>query len=172
MLIIIMDSIAMDRVALGSLVWQVSTRWRVEADHSLAPLGLTQAQYAALATLSRLGRKGANPSQQSVAQDMGLTAIYVSKLLRALEASGLVTRLRDPADSRARRLTLTPEGEARLTAARSRIAALDRQFTEPLGEPGGATAQAFRIMLRSLLAPQDRRAGSAPSPAPPADPSP
>ncbi|WP_417626726.1 MarR family winged helix-turn-helix transcriptional regulator [Pararhodobacter aggregans] len=172
MFIVIMDSITMDRAALGSLVWQLSTRWRVEADRSLAPLGLTQAQYTLLAALSALRRKGGEPSQQALAQALGLSAIYVSKLLRALEGAGLVTRLPDPGDARARRLSLTPLGESRLNAARRTVAALDRQLTEPLGEAGGGTAQAFRIMLRSLLAHHDQIAGSTPSPAPPADPSP
>lgn len=172
MFIIIMDSIAMDRAALGSLVWQLSTRWRVEADRSLAPLGLTQAQYTLLAALSGLRRKGGEPSQQALAQKLGLSAIYVSKLLRALEGAGLVTRLPDPRDARSRRLSLTPLGESRLKAARKTVSALDRQLTEPLGEPDGGAAQAFRIMLRSLLTHHDQIAGSAPSPTPPADPSP
>lgn len=172
MIIIIMDSISLDQATLGSLVWQLSTRWRVEADRSLAPLGLTQAQYSLLAALSTLRRKGGEPSQQALAQALGLSAIYVSKLLRALEGAGLVTRLPDPGDARARRLSLTPLGENRLTAARRTVAALDRQLTEPLGEAGGGAAQAFRIMLRSLLAHHAQIAGSPPSPAPPADPSP
>lgn len=150
----------MDRTTIGALVWTLSTRWRTETDRTLAPLGLTQAQYACLVTLSGLQRKAA-PTQRDLARRMGMTAIYVSKLLRALAAAGLVSRTADAADARAIRLTLTAEGAARLTEARLRIAALEQRLTAPLGEPGSSAAQAFRISLRALLA-QTRPADSPP----------
>lgn len=97
-------------------------------------------------------RKGAAPTQQDLARVMGLTPIYVSKLLRALQAAGLVARVPDAADSRALRLSLTEEGVARIAKARAEVMTLDRRLTEPLGAPDDPNALRFRIFLHSLLA--------------------
>ena len=82
----------MDRTTLGSLVWTLSTRWRTEVDRVTTPLGLTHAQYSALLTLTALTRRGAKPTQRALADKLSVSAIYASKLLRALEGQGLITR--------------------------------------------------------------------------------
>lgn len=56
----------------GFLIWRLSMRWRAAMDQVLAPLGLTQAQYAVLAPLGSLARGGARPSQRELADLTGL----------------------------------------------------------------------------------------------------
>jgi DNA-binding MarR family transcriptional regulator len=135
----------------GSLVWQLATRWRTQVDRAVAPFGLTHAQYSALASLYVMTHKGLTPSQRDLADFTGLDPIYVSKLVRTLEAGGLVTRTTDPADSRVVRLALSAEGSATIGRAIPVVRDLDRRLTASLGSPKGAKAQALKATLRQLL---------------------
>lgn len=148
----------MDRTSLGNLVWTLSTRWRTEIDRVMMPLGLTHAQASALMALATMTRRGAAPTQKALADKLSVSAIYASKLLRALEARGLVDRVQDGADSRMIRLSLTESGRATASEARAVVGALESQLTEPLGDPDGEMAQRFRIALRGLLLHQARLA--------------
>jgi DNA-binding MarR family transcriptional regulator len=55
-------------------------------------------------------------------------------VLRALEARGLVTRGADPEDSRARRLSVTPEGAALARRAIAVVEAADAEFFAAAGD--------------------------------------
>jgi MarR family transcriptional regulator, organic hydroperoxide resistance regulator len=57
---------ACDAGRVGFLIWRLSMRWRAAMDRALAPLGLTQAQYAVLAPLYGVSLDGAPPSQREV----------------------------------------------------------------------------------------------------------
>src|SRR5215472_1006328 len=94
----------------GSLVWRLSMKWRAAVDRTVAPFGLTHAQYVLLATLYGLSLRGARPSQRQLAEATGLEPVYVSRLARALEHSQLITR-KEATDPRAVEITLTPRGE-------------------------------------------------------------
>jgi DNA-binding MarR family transcriptional regulator len=133
----------------GYLVWRLATRWRVAVDRALAPLGLTHAQYAVLASLSALSAGGGpGPSQRELAEHTGLEPLYVSKLCRALAAAGLLDRAADPADSRAVQLSLTAAGETAVAAAVPVVRALVDRLLAPLGP---ARADVFVRELTVLL---------------------
>ncbi|WP_164736648.1 MarR family winged helix-turn-helix transcriptional regulator [Pararhodobacter zhoushanensis] len=142
----------MDTNTLGALVWQLSTRWRSAVDRAVAPMGLTQAQYTALSTLAAMRTRGESPSQRALAEQMGISPIFASKLLRALEAQGLIRRADHPQDARAFSLTLSRTGQTQLALAQEAVRALEETLTAPVGDPGGNAAQALRIMLKALLA--------------------
>lgn len=135
----------------GYLVWRLSTKWRVAVDRALAPLGLTHAQYTLIGSLHGMGRSGQEPSQRQLADHTGLEPLYVSKLARALETSGLLLRSPDPTDTRAVRLSLTPEGRrvAGLAVAEVRTL-LDRLLT-PLGGLDAPRTRTLAQELRLLL---------------------
>ena len=135
----------------GYLVWRLSMRWRVAVDRALAPLGLTHAQYVALASLSALSADGSAPSQRVLADHTGLEALYVSKLARGLESAELIVRTPDPADSRAVRLAFTPKGAEVTAKAVEVVKHLIAQLLEPLGGAGSARAEQFRHDLNTLL---------------------
>ncbi|MET8966220.1 MarR family winged helix-turn-helix transcriptional regulator [Streptomyces sp. NPDC004096] len=154
-------STASEGATPGFLVWRLSMKWRVAVDRAVAPLGLTHAQYALVATLFGMRRGGLRPSQRQLADHTGLEALYVSKLARALEAAGLVDRVRDPADPRAVQLSLTTEGQQVARRAIQVVQRLHEQFLQPLGGPDSARTQAFTDELRTLLgAPLDPSAAS------------
>ncbi|MFG2309275.1 MarR family winged helix-turn-helix transcriptional regulator [Streptomyces sp. NPDC048566] len=144
----------------GFLVWRLSMKWRVAVDRAVAPLGLTHAQYALVASLYGMHRDGLHPSQRRLADHTGLEPLYVSKLARTLEAAGLVDRARDPADPRAVRLSLTEEGHAVTRRAITVVQGLLEQLLAPLGGLSGERARVFAGELATLLdVPLDRSAG-------------
>src|SRR5260370_11140184 len=102
---------------VGFLIWRLSMGWRAAMDRVLEPLGLTQAQYAVLAPLYGMSRSGARPSQRELADLTGLDAVYISKLVRALERAGFVERSASTVDTRAVELTLTGHGLATVKKA-------------------------------------------------------
>jgi MarR family transcriptional regulator, organic hydroperoxide resistance regulator len=136
---------------VGFLVWRLSMKWRAEADRVLVPLGLTHAKYAVLASLKGLLRQGHSPNQRELAEFVGLEPLYVSKLARGLEQSGLVDRTVDPADPRAFRLTLTDRGEEVIAAAVPVVHAKHAELTAAVGGPDGERIGAVRDVLLALL---------------------
>ncbi|GAB2886699.1 MarR family transcriptional regulator [Streptomyces deserti] len=135
----------------GFLVWRLSMKWRVAVDRAVAPLGLTHAQYALVASLYGMQRSGERPSQRRLADHTGLEPLYVSKLARALEAAGLLERTRDPRDPRAVQLALTEQGREVTRRAITVVHGLLEQLLEPLGGLDGARAREFTRDLATLL---------------------
>jgi len=135
----------------GFLIWRLSMRWRAAMDRTLAPLGLTQAQYAVLAPLYGMSRGGARPSQRELADLTGLDPVYVSKLVRALERDGFVTRSVKAADPRAVELALTERGAAAVEEGVKAVYELRDRLTRPLGGNDGTRTAQLAEMLRALL---------------------
>jgi DNA-binding MarR family transcriptional regulator len=135
------------------LVWRLSMKWRTAVDRALAPLGLTHAQYSLLASLYGMRRAGdgAKPSQRRLADHTGLEALYVSKLARTLESTGLIARDTDPDDSRAVLLSLTPHGEEVVGRAVVVVRELHHELLRPLGGLAGEDTKQLVTMLNTLL---------------------
>jgi len=117
----------------------------------VAPLGLTHAQYSLLASLYGLSRSGTRPSQRELADFSGLEPIYVSKLARALEQGGLVTRVEHPADPRAVQLALTRKGIDVVQRAVGIVRELQDELTAPIGGTKSQTNRELVRILRALL---------------------
>jgi DNA-binding MarR family transcriptional regulator len=126
-------------------------KWRVGVDRALAPRGLTHAQYVMLASLYGLERDGRTPSQRELADHTGLEALYVSKLVRSLDADGLIQRTRDVKDTRTMRLELTAKGRETIQPAIAEVAALLDQLLAPLGGRRGTRTKGFVRDLTDLL---------------------
>jgi DNA-binding MarR family transcriptional regulator len=137
--------------SIGFLVWHLTLRWRAELDRALAPLGLTSAQYAVLASLYGLSQGGARPNQRELAEFAGLEPMHVSKLVRALQRAGLVERTSHPADTRAVQLHVTDRGVQVVTASRKTVLALEEQRLAPLGGRGSQRSTELREALLVLL---------------------
>jgi len=137
--------------SLGYLVWHLSLKWRVAVERVLSPLGLTHAHYALLASLYALSRDGRAPSQRELADFSGLEAMYVSKLARGLERTGLLKRTDHPDDPRAFQLQLTRRGSDLVVQAAKIVSDLYEELLTPVG--GGHSKQAVSLMrtLETLL---------------------
>ena len=136
----------------GNLIWRLSMRWRATTDAALAPLGLTHAGYAVLASLFGLAKSGVTPSQRELADHTGLDPIYISKLVRRLETDALIRRTEDPNDSRAVKLELTQHGTSVIEPAIKIVLDLQEQLTAPLGGIESDQTQNLIEDLELLLA--------------------
>lgn len=145
------DTESESRQNLGFLVWRLSMRWRAAMDAALAPYGLTHAQYSVLAPLYGMTRGGGRPSQRELADLTGLDAVYISKLVRALEREGFVSRQVSAADPRAVELALTERGQETLREAVATVRDLREVMTRPLGGNDGARTREAAALLRELL---------------------
>jgi DNA-binding MarR family transcriptional regulator len=91
----------------------------------LAPLGLTYPQYLAMLVLWQ----GDGLTVSQIGERLGLDSGTLTPLLKRIEALGLVQRLRDAADERRVRLTLTVQGRA----LRERAKAVPQAMAQQLG---------------------------------------
>jgi DNA-binding MarR family transcriptional regulator len=137
--------------SVGYLVWHLSIQWRVAVDRALSPLGLTHPHYALLASLYALSRGGARPSQRELADFSGLEVMYVSKLVRALEGSGLLRRNDHPDDPRAFQLELTRSGIALIKNAADVVGQLYDELLAPIGGRAGKQTAELMRLLEELL---------------------
>jgi DNA-binding MarR family transcriptional regulator len=121
----------------GFMLWRVTLRWQRRMTATLRPFGLTHVQFVLLASLWWLSEvRHEAPSQRGLAEFAGTDAMMTSQVIRALEARALIDRAADPDDSRARRLTVTPQGAELARTTIAAVEAADREFFAPAGDPG------------------------------------
>ncbi len=112
------------------------------------PGGLTLSQFA---VLNHFARRGGSQSPQSLARAMQVSKGTRTNTLQKLEAKGLIAVAPDPADGRAKQVSLTGAGLALRQAA---IAALAPDLEGLLGEFGErrfARATPFLAAVRVYL---------------------
>ena len=82
-------------------------------DDAFRPLGLTNGQFSLMMSLNR----PQPPDMADVASLLAMNRTTLTAALKPLQRRGLVRITSDPADRRARRMTLTPEGRRLLVRA-------------------------------------------------------
>ena len=117
---------------IGQLLRDAFRRFEEELAAALAApreqLGLRPVHDAVLAYLDRDGTRA------SVLADRArLSRQAITQLVDELEERGVVVRLPDPADGRAKIIRYTPEALKIFDASRQAIAALERRWTSELG---------------------------------------
>ncbi|HMJ33176.1 MAG TPA: MarR family transcriptional regulator [Baekduia sp.] len=133
----------MDREDLGALSARV-TRRLVDAERPLlAAHGLSMWGYIAL---SHLAREPAG-TQLALAQAIRYDKTRLIGLLDELEREGLITRVPDPTDRRARTVELTRAGKQRHAAARADVRAMEDEF---LGDLSATERDRLRRLLKRL----------------------
>ena len=98
---------------------------------------LTHVQFVLLASLWWLedhAEPPGAPTQAGLAAHAGTDPMMTSQVLRKLEARSLIRRDLDATDARARRLSLTAGGRARLAAALADVEAADAEYFAPAAE--------------------------------------
>jgi MarR family transcriptional regulator for hemolysin len=142
--------------SLGLLVSDVARLLRRDFDMRVAGLGLTQAQWRALAQLARC--EGCR--QTDLAALMEIAPITLARFIDRLEQSGLVERRRHPTDRRAVQLFCTAKGnrligkmrgiasetydralQAVSKADRERLVGILGRMRDNLSEPAAPTAR-------------------------------
>jgi DNA-binding MarR family transcriptional regulator len=126
---------------VGIVLWRAATMWRTEFREEMAKRGYPWHVSAAGEVLAHLGPSGI--SQSTLTERMGITKQAVQQLLDQLEEQGVVARVADPTDGRARRVVLTELG-LRDFAERNRVKrAIEARYRERLG-------QDYEPMVRGL----------------------
>lgn len=113
------------RMAMSQGMLHMARAYRGAADQLLAELGVSQATAWPIVIIRRLGD---GVRQKDIAEELGIEAPSLVRLLDQLEAAGLAVRKLDPEDGRSKTLYLTDAGrriakdiEQRLTSFRRKI---------------------------------------------------
>ncbi|WP_018429086.1 MarR family transcriptional regulator [Hoeflea sp. 108] len=106
-----MSNASAARANFAKNVTSVARLWRRAADHALDDCGLSHATAMPLVTLSRLGD---NIRQGVIADHLGFEGPSLVRIVDILAADGLIVRVGDPGDRRAKILSLTDAGRARV----------------------------------------------------------
>ena len=112
----------------GFLLWHATLRWQRTIAEALRPLDLTHVQFVLLACTWWLEGRGGPPNQLELARQAGTDVKMTSQVVRRLEAKGLLRREVDRADTRARRVALTPGGSALAQRAIAVVEQVDAEF--------------------------------------------
>jgi MarR family transcriptional regulator, transcriptional regulator for hemolysin len=91
-------------------------------------------------------KTGAGGAQASIAARVGITGPTLVHHLDRLDAAGLISRRRDPANRRLQAITLSAAGEAMFDQLRSAAVAFDRRLRNGIGEDELATLR--RVLPR------------------------
>lgn len=130
----------------GYLLWQVSMRWQLRMNQQLRTVGLTLTQFSLLAGLYWLGRQGELVTQQRLADYTNTDKMMTSKVVQTLAQKGLVERLGNPQDGRAKHLRPTPDGERLLRQANQLVEQVDAAFFAAIG----SEAPVFNRLMHRL----------------------
>lgn len=117
--------------SLGFLLWRISTKWRSTLEQVLKSLDLTHPQYVILATTAWLTQDNIRVSQVDIARLAGLDSNTTSQVIRALEAKGLIDRIR-LIDERSKNPRLTVKGLEILVQAMPAVESADEGFFSAL----------------------------------------
>ena len=123
-------------------ITRMARRLRQEAGTDLGP-----SQVAALATIERHGPL--SPSE--VAERERIKRPTATRIVRRLEAAGLVERIKDPDDGRASILSATPEARAMLKRLRARKTAYIASRVADMDAGDRRTLERAAALLEGML---------------------
>ncbi|WP_054313890.1 MarR family winged helix-turn-helix transcriptional regulator [Mesorhizobium sp. 1M-11] len=87
--------------------------------------------------------------QRQLAESVGIQGATLTHHLNAMEADGLLTRRRDPANRRKHLVELTPSGETLFLRLRETAIAFDRQLRAGIGQDELDLARSMFARLRA-----------------------
>ncbi|TPM32843.1 MarR family transcriptional regulator [Mesorhizobium sp. B2-3-4] len=119
-----------DNARFGQLVISVARLWRRAADKALDDCGLSHATAMPLVMLSRLGD---HQRQGVLADHLGFEGPSLVRIVDLLVEEGLVRRIEDAADRRAKILSLTDAGRDRVTEIERLLAVLRAELLSDVG---------------------------------------
>jgi DNA-binding MarR family transcriptional regulator len=145
--------------SLGVLVTDLARLLRRNFDRRLQSLGLTQAQWRAIANVSRTE----GMSQAALAECLEIQPITAGRLIDRMEAAGWIERRGHPSDRRAVQLYLTAKCQPIIEEIRARAA--DTMSDALDGIPASTQRQLFDQLQRikqNLVAAEPKLAAAAP----------
>jgi DNA-binding MarR family transcriptional regulator len=133
----------------GFLLWQTTNLWQREIKKALDRFDLTHAQFVVLASAYWLGQQQAPVTQVALAEHARIDKMMTSKLLRTLEAKGLLVRAEHEHDTRAKVIELTQAGTKTLVQAVWAVEEFDTVFFGVLGTQQASLSQQLKTLLKA-----------------------
>ena len=118
----------------GFLLWKIIALWQRKLAKVLGDFGITQTQYAILASLKWFEEKKEPITQAHLVEHAKIDKMTLSKAIRKLEKNGLVLRESSPTDSRAVNVRFTAQGRKLIQKAIVAIENADEDFFSCLNE--------------------------------------
>lgn len=142
--------------AFGMRFAMLARRWRQSLEASLAEAGLTDATWAPMVHLQETG---GDLTQKQLAARLGIDASTLVRLLDILERQDLIARRPDEHDGRARKVSLTPAGKARVRHIRDLLWTQEALMLADLSdEQVAAMMEGFEAIDRRLMAQSEPKA--------------
>ncbi len=120
--------------SVGFLLWKITALWQRKLSEVLREFGITQTQFAILASLQWFEKQAEPTTQAHVVEHAKIDKMTLSKAIRKLEADGLILREQSSTDSRAIHVRFTPRGKKMIQKAIVAIEKADDKFFSGLGE--------------------------------------
>ena len=131
----------------GFLLWKLTALWQQRLGAVFGALGITQTQYAILASLRWFEETGQPTTQALIAAHARIEPMTLSKAIRKLADDGLAAREQSGADSRALVVRLTPKGRRLTQRAIVAVESADEEFFGRIGKKPLATWKSLAVSL-------------------------
>jgi len=118
----------------GFLLWKITSLWQGKLAEVLSPFGITQTQYAILASLRWFEEQKEPTTQAHLVEHTKIDKMTLSKAIRRLEEDDLVVRKPSATDSRAVNVHFTAHGKSVILKAIVAIENADDRFFSGLSE--------------------------------------
>ncbi len=138
----------------GFLLWKITALWQNKLTEILGGFGITQTQYAILASLKWFDEHGEPTTQAHIADHAKIERMTLSKSIRKLEEDDLVSRAQSSADNRAISVRFTGKGKKMIQKAVIAIEKADDEFFSCLTEQQLDNYKAFTISIISNANPK------------------
>ncbi len=142
-------------LSLGSTLMRVARCWRREIDRTLQSHGLSQTTVMPLIVLNR----AAGPVRQGlIADEIGVEGPSLVRVIDALERDGLISRVCDLSDRRAKMVALTAAGKDKAAEIEVILADIRNELTADIDPENLATTLDVMQQLLGKLAQRDSEA--------------
>ncbi|OSQ31893.1 transcriptional regulator [Thalassospira sp. MCCC 1A03138] len=139
-------------MSLGSTLMRVARCWRREIDSTLQSHGLSQTMVMPLIVLNR----AAGPVRQGlIADEIGVEGPSLVRVIDALERDGLISRVCDLSDRRAKMVALTAAGKDKAAEIEIILADIRNELTADIDPENLATTLDVMQQLLGKLAQRD-----------------
>lgn len=139
-------------LSLGSTLMRVARCWRREIDSTLQSHGLSQTMVMPLIVLNR----AAGPVRQGlIADEIGVEGPSLVRVIDALERDGLISRVCDLSDRRAKMVALTAAGKDKAAEIEIILADIRNELTADIDPENLATTLDVMQQLLGKLAQRD-----------------
>ncbi len=133
------------------MLWTVSKLWQHKRAEALRKLGVTQAQFITIGWLFWFKRQKKDVTQVMLAKKTKIDIMHMSRIVRALEKKGVLTRTQSPTDSRANYIRITRKGELIAPKAVHDVSKAQEKFFAPIK----SNEKEFVALMKTLIEAND-----------------